>query len=292
MKNELYYYYNIAAENIHQYNKNYKFYYQGFLYLFVLCEEVEKVKQTYNLYLYVISMGLYCHEIVLNINNEIITNINKSNYLLMKVGIKDSKITIHDIINFKNNYVINVGNKTQFNIQSDWGTLWANKTDYIENQISNLEEKDININGWIYYYIGLSENAIAFFNNNLNQYKEYSICHRRILRTWTLIDLYNPLNFIVDYNVRDVAEYIKNNNKTVLEINELNLKNNELSLIFSRLLFPAQCFDLFHKYVSKEITKEEFEKGKEEIEANKKELIKIISTLNIIQIEPIEWLLN
>ena len=45
-------------------------------------------------------------------------------------------------------------------------------------------------------------------NDNINS-SSLSITHRRIGVNSTMFDLYNPLNLIIDYKVRDVSEYLK-----------------------------------------------------------------------------------
>ena len=86
----------------------------------------------------------------------------------------------------------------------------------------------------------------------------YGVCHKRIGVNSTLFDLYNPLNLIIDYKVRDFSEYIKSaffNNINVDKIINILFNNYyfdklNLSLIVSRLLFPSYFYDLFEKIIS------------------------------------------
>ena len=60
----------------------------------------------------------------------------------------------------------------------------------------------------------IAENAILYAKNTNIELKpvlsDYlTISHKRITNQTTLFDLYNPLELIIDLNVRDVAEYIK-----------------------------------------------------------------------------------
>ena len=78
------------------------------------------------------------------------------------------------------------------------------------------------------YYIGLGENAIQYFKSIVPTYNgniEIGVCHKRINYNSTLFDLYNPLNLVIDYKVRDLSEYIKsvffNTNNISLVINKL-----------------------------------------------------------------------
>ena len=80
------------------------------------------------------------------------------------------------------------------------------------------------------------------------------ISHKRLKPTDKVDSLYNPLNIIYDYRVRDVAEYIKNsfwtdNHNIYNELNNYlyksNLSLNEVKLLISRVLFPSFYFDLY-----------------------------------------------
>ena len=105
------------------------------------------------------------------------------------------------------------------------------------------------------YFIGLSENAISYYNNiDIDNNMMYYISHKVLRPTDKVDSLYNPLNIIYDYRVRDVAEYIKNsfwtdNHNIYNELNNYLYKNNlslnEVKLLISRVLFPSFYFDLY-----------------------------------------------
>lgn len=294
MKNELYYYYNIIVEDIHQINGNYKFYYQGSLYLLVpYTDDISKLDEIYKLHIYVLNMNLYCHEIILNKNNQIITNINKINYLLMKTNVESRNINIRDILLFRKYYIINNSPTNKLT----WGMLWSNKVDYLEEQAYKLDDSDLELKSMLYYYIGMAESSIGYFNNNK---KNATLCisHKRILKEYTLIDLYNPLNFIVDYNVRDLSEYIKENSETkeneiLTTLNQVEIAKDESILLVSRLLFPTYYFDILQKYLLGEITKEVFEFNSNKMSTINSTLIKfVLKIIESNQIEKIEWLLK
>ena len=82
----------------------------------------------------------------------------------------------------------------------------------------------------------------------------YYISHKVLRPTDKVDSLYNPLNIIYDYRVRDIAEYIKNsfwadNHNIYNELNNYlyksNLSLNEVKLLISRVLFPSFYFDLY-----------------------------------------------
>ena len=71
------------------------------------------------------------------------------------------------------------------------------------------------------------------------------------------INYYNPLNFVIDYNVRDIAEYIKSyiisdafNIDDIIDlINKINFNKLTFNLFYSRLLYPTFYFDIFDKII-------------------------------------------
>ena len=105
------------------------------------------------------------------------------------------------------------------------------------------------------YFVGMCENAIAYFNSIIidEDYK-YVISHKIIKWDDSVEVLYNPINITFDYQVRDVAEYIKNsffgNNSDIFDDLVVYLKYNHLSLIdvrllVSRLLYPSFYFEMY-----------------------------------------------
>ena len=96
MKNAISYYYNITANVIHQTGKTFKFTNNDENYILTTCER-EDIDDIYELSYNLIKQGVLCHQIILNNSNSIITNINNSPYILMKVLVNNDKITINDI---------------------------------------------------------------------------------------------------------------------------------------------------------------------------------------------------
>ena len=103
--------------------------------------------------------------------------------------------------------------------------------------------------------MGLAENAISYYNDIVipKNYK-YVVSHKKIKIDDTALVLYNPLNIILDYQVRDIAEYIKNafflNNNNILHeldnylsINQLSL--TDIKLLIARILYPSFYFEMY-----------------------------------------------
>lgn len=231
--------------NYYEFNHNNNYYR-----LYILNEE-------YNIYnynnIYTINKELtnntLMSEIILNKDKNIITTYHNINYILLKINCNINKnITLEEIDYLSKVKIVN-------NNKSNWGLLWSKKIDYLEELISENGKKYPQVVNSFNYFIGLSENAISYYNNiDIDNNMMYYISHKVLRPTDKVDSLYNPLNIIYDYRVRDVAEYIKNsfwtdNHNIYNELNNYLYKNNlslnEVKLLISRILFPSFYFDLY-----------------------------------------------
>lgn len=190
-------------------------------------------------------------EVILNKDKNIITTYNNINYILLKINCNINKnITLEEIDYLSKTKIVN-------NIKSNWGLLWSKKIDYLENLISENGKKYPQVVNSFNYFVGMSENAISYYNNiEIDNNMMYYISHKVLRPTDKVDSLYNPLNIIYDYRVRDVAEYIKNsfwtdNHNIYNELNNYLYKNNlslnEVKLLISRVLFPSFYFDMYEE---------------------------------------------
>ena len=190
-------------------------------------------------------------EVILNKDKNIITTYNNINYILLKINCNINKnITLEEIDYLSKTKIVN-------NIKSNWGLLWSKKIDYLENLISENGKKYPQVVNSFNYFVGMSENAISYYNNiEIDNNMMYYISHKVLRPTDKVDSLYNPLNIIYDYRVRDVAEYIKNsfwtdNHNIYNELNNYlyksNLSLNEVKLLISRVLFPSFYFDMYEE---------------------------------------------
>ena len=192
-------------------------------------------------------------------------------YILLKVYIKENEfIDINSISYLTNNTLIK--KQEDILIQKDWATLWEIKNDYLEYQISQFGIKYKDIANSFSYYIGLAENAISYARNTLLENKDkinLSLCHRRLNTNNTLLDLFNPLEFIIDYRVRDIAEYIKscffNNKNNLIDkidnfFNIIRPNNFEVRMFYARLLYPTYYFDIFEDIIDEKSNENELNK--------------------------------
>ena len=248
MKNALIYYYNLNPNDIHQTKEMYKFNINNNYYtLLEIKEDIKKIEEIYNLSNYLNKNGIYTHQIILNMQNNVVTIINNKNFVLLKTYNKmDRKINLNDIINFVN-ITIGINYKNNYN---NWYNKWINKVDYFEYEINELENKYPLIKKSFKYFSGLTETGIQLLINLNIKEDKLCVCHERIKKNYTLFDFYNPFNFIIDSSVRDIVEYLKNlylddNNYNEIEkyINNTNLSNDQLKLFFVRMIYPSFYYD-------------------------------------------------
>ena len=248
MKNFIEYFYNIKIDKIF-YEKDYYFFtYSGYTYkLYALTSEYDV-----NFLLYInqkMLINTLVSEIIFNKNMEIISVYNENRFMLIKIFVNMNKnISLSEIL-FLNNYL----NSKKLSV--NWGQLWEKKIDYLEELINENGKKYPLIVNSFNYFVGMTENAISYYNSiNIGNDINYVISHRSIKIGDTIESLYNPLNIILDYRVRDIAEYIKisffKNNKLIFkEIQKYLINNNlsltEVQLLVARLLYPSFYFDMY-----------------------------------------------
>ena len=248
MKNILNYYYQIIIDdNKIDYNKY--FIYNNHLFcLYEYKRNTNEIEALTVLNNEMISSNISVNKIVNNVFNQTITYHDGKNYVLIEVIYQYSD-------NFNIKFIEALGNKeTDILKRNDWGKLWSIKIDYVEYQLIHIKKSYPIINSSVNYYIGLAENAISYFNMlNLSNVPLY-IEHRRFNKS----NMYNPVELVIDYKVRDIAEYIKSNffNKK-MNINEINNYINKLDfdyvLLYVRLLFPSYYFDLYEEIINNNI---------------------------------------
>lgn len=256
------YYYNLYPLNINKSDTNYMFYIDNIKYYFIPYDrELNELDYIVKLNIEMVNNGSLVHEIIRNKLNKVLTIYENNNYILLRCNINcDKVVSIEDIIYMLNESKISYDKNNILN-RMNWSKLWELKIDYFEYQMTHIIKKYPILYSIIDYYIGLGENAIQYFNtvvlNNRGNI-EISICHKRINSNSTLFDLYNPLNLIIDYKVRDISEYIKssffNNNNNINNtmdkiFSRYYFDKLNLSIMISRLLFPSYFFDMFEDIV-------------------------------------------
>ena len=149
----------------------------------------------------------------------------------------------------------------------------------------------------------MGENAISYLVNNLDSKTNVNlvVSHKRIYQERGSLNFYDPLNFVVDSRVRDVAEFIKETfyNKTLNSydlksyFNMANLNKNEYILLLGRLLFPTYYFDIYDDIINKGKSEElvvNIIDRTDEYESLLNTIYKFILYEKKARLEPIEWL--
>ena len=299
MKNIIAYYYNLYSYDIHQIQGIYKFSVGNDNYALEPCNILE-LDRIYKIYKILLQNNIYVHQIIPTISNNIYMTYNNVNYILLKIGnITCKRIDLNDIIKF--NRSVSIININSENIPStDWGVLWSKKIDYFEYQINQFGKKHPEIRESISYYIGMVETGISLYNNTIQNFKsKKSISHKRINKNSTLYDLYNPLNLIVDYKVRDATEYFKNlflNKKNIFDdivkyFYEEQLSLNDCYIFFIRMFYPSFYFDTYESIINNKIEEDKIQLIIENTDLYEKILRDVYLYLsNFIQMPDIEWL--
>lgn len=303
MKNTINFYYNIFLDELIKKDNCYYFYYGGDEFYFMpLNRPYDDVDGIYKLNLEMKKRRCLVHELVLNKDKSIITAVNGISYVLIRLcKYKNDKVFLNDI-NYIQNMTINIEcNKSL--MRNDWVKLWSEKIDYYEYQISQVGKKYPLLCDSLSYFIGMGENAISYLVNNLDSKINVNlvVSHKRIYQERGSLNFYDPLNFVIDSRVRDVAEFIKESfyNKTLnlydlkSYFNMANFNKNEYILLFGRLLFPTYYFDVYDDIInngkSEEIVINIIERICE-YESFLNTIYKFILYEKKVRLEPIEWL--
>lgn len=272
MKNAIIYYYDLKINEVHQ-NPNYYWFSLNNELYHLYKDENTNVDELISIVNMLLENNIKCHLPILNKQNNILTNINGINYILFKIQISSKEpIILNDL------YIINKI-KTNKQNKTTWYDLWTEKIDYLELQISEFGKKYPNLRKSFPYFCGLAETAIQLLENiNVN---EYTINHKQIIKDEKLIDFLNPLNMIIDLKPRDIAEYLKTNYNHISSIEDIKyiikkfkLNNEEIKLLFARVLFPNYYFNTFEEIIAEDAPEENINIYIEAIE-KKEYLLKI-----------------
>lgn len=306
MKNVLNYYYNINVENVLKEGNVYSFVLNYTKYYFVpFLRPLEDLPILNDLANEMINKGVLCHTFILNKDNLLYTKYDDENYCLLKINNNlDKEITLNEVAIFHHNLKVTDNNKKL--LRTDWSTLWSEKIDYFEYQIRQLgKDKKIIVNSFS-YYVGLAENAISYINNNsLNMNPNFqemlTVCHRRLFNPNIALNFLNPISFIIDYDVRDIAEYIKtmffSDDYDWYEIesyiNNCYFTSYNSILFYARLLYPSYYFDIYEKIINEEMEERALLKVIEKADSYEIFLKDIFDLLNKKNpIPKIDWIYN
>ena len=260
MKNYISYFYNINVDSICFVNQKYIFNSGGVTYILERCKErniefyyieLEQQLEQYKLFF----------KLVPNRHNRLITTIDNSAYILLRVGnVVDDTISLIDLSHPL--YVRNT-EKLSSLIHFPWYKFWEQKIDYMEEWYRSKKEKYKALYPWINYFIGLGENALMYIklvepDRVMQSCDKLSIQHKRVDKNTKKYDYYDPTNIIIDHSSRDIAEYVKAN---ILQetfdlmafetcLSNINISIYWIKMLYGRILFPSFFFDYMEKIMS------------------------------------------
>jgi len=257
MKNIINYYYGLNLDSEITTNDNSNFYFKSKnnLYCFskLNLHEVKRITELYNSY----SINSKFHGILLNKKGNLFSVNMNDYYILMRIKVGNNIFSYTQLINYyKELWTMGL----VFNLSKiNWPVLWRIKIDYLEYYVQENQSINSHIKCLCNYFIGVSENAIMLINTAMQNYKDdfyyekVTFCHERIKKDYTLYDLYNPKNILVDHYSRDISEYLKTlifceNYNDVLEniIDKINFTKVGYILLLARTMFPTFFYDMLN----------------------------------------------
>lgn len=261
--------YNITLDYINDENNNYSFKYKNEDYIFTFfnrgkneLDDIIKCNEELK------KMNIKTLLFVPNKFNNIITTINETNYVLLHVPNNyKQEVDLTEIIGNNKKLVLKHDYTNLY--RNNWANLWSEKLDYYEYQIRELgKDKDVILDTFGYYE-AMAINAISLINNNNYVFDEQkdklTLSHRRIFFPNYKLNFYNPLNYIFDLEIRDIAEYIKTDffygTEAYLDLktflNSVRLSNYSYQMFYARLLYPSYYFDIYDKIMNKQKDQQE-----------------------------------
>lgn len=253
MKNAIIYFYNMYVNDIRKLNNNYYFSFNDDDYVIEQYNfDIKESVFMYELNKEMLDNKINTYKIILTKENNVLFEYDGYLYFLMIIPkIRNRIITYDDVINFNvytnNDKVLNALDK------SNWAYYWSEKIDYIEYQFSSVMDKYKVIKNSINYYIGLWENAISYYNDNVNGSYVKQVVHKRVDTNMDLLSFLNPINLIIDTKERDLGEYFKsyiiNESYTVDNINnmlnKISLDDVKVKRFICRIMFSSYYFDRY-----------------------------------------------
>ena len=306
MKETLEYYYGLDIESIEELDGKYHFKIENQDYFFVFYNRgIEELEDIINVSNEMVKKGINVHKILVNRNNSFLTKVGEYNYILFAVSNLNEEYDIFDMVKISEKLILN-NNKSNL-YRNNWGTLWSEKIDYFEYQVRELSiEKDVVKNSFS-YYVGMAENAISYVNNTNMKYggDAYRIVlsHRRVFYPNYKLNYLNPLSFVFDLEVRDIAEYLKamffkkdisfclDELSSYLKIRHLSLY--EYQMLYARLLYPTYYFDVYESVMNKNGDEEQLVNIIKKCDSYEEFLKKAYLEISkYAKIDKIEWIIN
>jgi len=306
MKENILYAYHMEVENLKDFKDYSVFQYQNNTFYFTKLKRTEKeFLELLDVFQEMKRRNLSVLSFVLNTSGTFVTMVDTIPYVLLFVDSPTKEYGIFDILEFQKKVVLNSKKSSLY--RNEWARLWGEKVDYLEYQVHELGKNYPIILSSFSYYVGLAETAISYVKYNEKRIPipkniPIVLSRRRVSYPNLRLNFDNPLNFIFDIEVRDIASYIKSmfffdkegamiDLKTYIHLRKPDLYS--MTMLYARLLYPSYYFDLHERIIEKEESEEK--------------LLNIIDSVNdyevflrdswklmreYVPIEPVPWLLK
>lgn len=307
MKEKLIYYYNLQSDlTIYETEEYSTFLLNEKKYFFVPFIRNEKeipdlLRMTSEIIAHQIPTGKFIY----TKEGSLLVDYNDKKYVLLEFPMDSLKeYNVLDMIHLNDKLIVQDSNTILY--RNNWGALWASKIDYFEYQVAEMGmDRSVILNSFS-YYVGLAENAISYVNNTIKSHppvnEKLTLQRKRIAFPNIQINYCNPMNYIIDIEVRDIASYFKSlffnsYEDLFIEVNAY-FKARRLSvygyqLLFARLLFPSYYFDVYEKVMEGKLEEKKLLKIIEKVDEYEfflKDMFSIISKYAMI--EPVDWLIK
>lgn len=251
MEDIIKYYYNLEGNLTKINDEKYLLYSNDTYYYFVKCLRTEEeLNDILKICLELRNKRIRIDELIFNVEKKLVTN----NFVLMKINyFLDDTTSLNDIL--KLNDILTISKP----FVNNWSNLWEKKIDYLEYQIGELGQNKKRLITSFSYYIGLAECALLVLKNTERKYpKDSKLVLSRIRINYPNYDkdYFNPLNFIIDNRMRDIAGYLKSKFfkkediwEDIDEIFKRQYSIYEYNIFYARMLFPSYYFDLFEDII-------------------------------------------
>jgi hypothetical protein len=306
MKEILKLYYNLSVDTeISENENNVSFIINDKIYyLYPYLKNIDEFQDLVNLNNELILKNIPTGKFVPNKNNELLTINGNKYYILLEMDIDINKeYSAIDMVDFALH--LPVSSKNSILYRNKWLDLWSSKVDYFEYQVSQLgKDKPIILNSFS-YYVGLAENAISYVNKTIKKYpisiyEKITLQRRRVVFPNLKANYFNPLNYVIDIEVRDIASYFKSlffnsYDDLWIEVNAY-LKRKKLSiygyqLLYARLVYPSYYFDIYESIMEGEESEEKLIPIINKVDSYEKFLNDMYQAISkFAPIEPILWI--
>lgn len=305
MKDSINFYYNLNISEVENWNTVYRFQInKQYFYFAPFKRTLNELNDIILVSKELKARNIEVHDILLNKFGKAFTNISNQNYVLLRpIGDIYEEYDLLSILKLNNNLTLNPAKSKLY--RNTWAELWSSKIDYFEYQIHELGKGKSLVLDTFSYYIGLGENAISYVVATTLKYRispldKIGLSHKRVAYPNYKLNFFNPLTFIFDLEVRDIAEYIKsaffaeedalNILKEVLRLKRFTIYSYQL--FYARLLYPSYYFDVYERIMNDEEKEEALIPYIEKAEDYEKFLANAYYEISkYAQIERVEWLL-